>query len=148
MRHAYGEGDILSIDSGSIVTGPGNLTPAEYCTNGEEIIGDLGGCMGTFSQGIQDSDFLLSYDVSGTHPAFGGFDQMVNGGKGSRSVADYMADLDSYHIGAFSSEGNTDDEGIINTFSTKWNYVLDDHEILDIPESICSFSDGKVTYNT
>ncbi|GHE83433.1 TonB-dependent receptor [Thalassotalea profundi] len=147
MRHAYGEGDILSIDSGSIVTGPGNLTPAQYCNNGEEIIGDLGGCMGTFSQGIQDSDFLLTYDASGTHPAFGGFDQMVDGGKGVRSVADYMADLDSYHIGAFSSEGNTDDEGTINTFSTKWNYALEDHAFITSIDFGIRFMEREVDHD-
>ena len=82
------------------------------------------------SQGIESNDFFITYDAAGTHPAFGGFDQMVNGGKGMRSVADYMADLDSYHVGAFSSEGNTDDEGEINTFSTKWNYALEDNPFI------------------
>ncbi|NQZ22801.1 MAG: TonB-dependent receptor [Colwellia sp.] len=126
MRHAYAEGDILSIDQGSLVTGPGWLTPAEYCNNGEEIIGDQGGCNGTYSQGIEDDSFLITHDASGEYPVFGGFDQMVGGGKGQMSIADYMADLDSYHIGAFSSEGNTDDKSEISTFSTKWNYEFDD----------------------
>ena len=132
MRHAYGEGDILSIDQGSLVTGPGWLTPAEYCNNGEEIIGDLGGCNGTYSQGIQDDSFLITHDASGEYPVFGGFDQMVGGGKGEMSVADYMADLDSYHIGAFSSEGNTDDKSEISTFSTKWNYALEEGFITSV----------------
>jgi TonB-dependent receptor len=132
MRHAYGEGDILSIDQGSLVTGPGWLTPAEHCTNGEEIIGDQGGCFGSYSQGIESNDFLITHDASGEHPSFGGFDQMVDGGKGQMSVADYMADLDSYHVGAFSSEGNTDDKGEITTFSTKWNYALDDGFITSV----------------
>ncbi|TLU67399.1 TonB-dependent receptor [Thalassotalea litorea] len=126
MRHAYGEGDILSIDEGTLVTGPGGFLPAQYCNNGEEIVGDNGGCYGQYSQGIQDSEFLIGWDASGEHPHFSGFDQMVDGGKGVRSVGDYMADLDSYHIGAFSSEGNTDDKGKIQTFSTAWNYAFDD----------------------
>ncbi len=130
MRHAYGEGDIMSIDSGAIVTGPGGLNPAQYCTNGEEIIGSEGGCNAQYSTGIQDSDFFLTHDARGEHPTFGGFDTVVNGGKGMMTVADYMADLDSYHIGAFSSEGNTDDEGELTTFSTKWNYALADHEFI------------------
>jgi len=132
MRHAYGEGDILSIDQGTLVTGPGWLTPAEYCNNGEEIIGDQGGCNGTYSQGIEDDSFLITHDASGEYPVFGGFDQMVDGGKGVMSVADYMADLDSYHIGAFSSEGNTDDKSEISTFSTKWNYEFDDGFITSV----------------
>ncbi|GLX79156.1 TonB-dependent receptor [Thalassotalea insulae] len=130
MRHAYGEGDIMSIDSGAIVTGPGGLNPAQYCTHGEEIIGSEGGCNAQYSTGIQDSDFFLTHDARGEHPTFGGFDTVVNGGKGMMTVADYMADVDSYHIGAFSSEGNTDDEGELNTFSTKWNYALADHEFI------------------
>jgi len=132
MRHAYGEGDILSIDQGTLVTGPGWLTPAEYCNNGEEIIGEQGGCFGSYSQGIQDDSFLITHDASGEYPVFGGFDQMVGGGKGEMSVADYMADLDSYHIGAFSSEGNTDDKSEISTFSTKWNYALEEGFITSV----------------
>ncbi|MCC2617302.1 TonB-dependent receptor [Aestuariibacter halophilus] len=126
MRHGYGEGDLLSIDSGSLVTGPGQFTQGANCTNGEDIVGDGGGCFAQFSPGgIADPDFILTYDASGEHPVFGGFDQIVNGGAGPQSVAAYMADINSYHIGAFSSEGNTDDEGEVNTFSTKWNYKLE-----------------------
>jgi len=132
MRHAYGEGDILSIDQGTLVTGPGGFTPAAYCNSGEEIIGDLGGCNGTFSQGIEDDSFMIGHDASGEFPVFSGFNQMVNGGNGMMSVADYMADINSYHIGAFSSEGNTDDEGEISTFSTNWNYAFDDGFITSV----------------
>jgi len=146
MRHAYGEGDILSIDQGSLVTGPGWLTPAEHCNSGEEIIGDLGGCNGRYSQGIEDSSFLISHDASGEFPVFGGFDQMVNGGKGMMSVADYMADLDSYHIGAFSSEGNTDDEGEMTTFSTNWNYAFDDGIITSVDFGL-RMSERKVDHD-
>ncbi|MBU0911908.1 MAG: TonB-dependent receptor [Gammaproteobacteria bacterium] len=123
MRHGYGEGDMLSIDKGTLVTGPGQFTQGSNCTNGEAIVGANGGCFGSFAPGgIEDSNFLLNYDASGKYPVFGGFDQIVNGGAGPRSVADYMADINSYHIGAFSSEGNTDTSGEINTLSTKWNY--------------------------
>ncbi|WP_340678827.1 TonB-dependent receptor [Paraglaciecola sp.] len=130
MRHGYGEGDILSIDRGSNILGPGGLNPAAYCTNGEEIIGDKGGCNAQYSQGIETNDFLITHNSAGEFPVFGGFDTMVNGGKGMMSVASYMADKDSYHIGAFSSEGNTDDEAELNTFSTKWNYAFDDAGII------------------
>ena len=123
MRHGYGEGDMLSIDKGTLVTGPGQFSQGANCKNGEAIVGVNGGCFARFSPGgIEDNKFLLTYDASGKHPVFGGFDQIVNGGAGARSVAAYMADLNSYHIGAFSSEGNTDTNGEINTISTKWNY--------------------------
>ncbi|MBT1063686.1 TonB-dependent receptor [Bowmanella sp. Y26] len=132
MRHGYGEGDIMSIDKGSLVTGPGQFAPAEYCVNGEDIVGSAGGCYAYFSPGgIQDS-FILTVDQSGEHPNFSGFDQMVNGGQGVMSVADYMKSIDSYHIGAFSSEGNTDKEGEIDTYSTKWNYKLENDFITSI----------------
>ncbi|MGO3784696.1 MAG: TonB-dependent receptor domain-containing protein [Pseudoalteromonas prydzensis] len=147
MRHGYGEGDILSIDQGSLVTGPGGLNPAEFCNSGETIIGDQGGCNALYSQGIESNDFFITYDAAGTHPAFGGFDQMVNGGKGMRSVADYMADLDSYHVGAFSSEGNTDDEGEINTFSTKWNYALEDNPFITSVDFGLRYSERKVDHD-
>ncbi|OHU87659.1 MULTISPECIES: TonB-dependent receptor [Pseudoalteromonas] len=127
MRHGYGEGDMLSIDRGTLVTGPGQLTPAEFCGDDDTIVGDQGGCYAAFSPGgIEDDSFLLRYNASGESPVFSGFEQIVNGGQGSMSIADYMGSIDSYHIGAFSSEGNTDDEGEINTFSTKWNYQFDD----------------------
>ncbi|QJR80454.1 TonB-dependent receptor [Alteromonas pelagimontana] len=132
MRHGYGEGDILSIDSGSLVTGPGQFTQGENCTNGENIVGDGGGCYAEFSPGGIQDQFTLSYDASGEYPVFGGFDQMVDGGLGRQSVADYMASLDAYHVGAFSSEGNTDDEGEINTVSTEWNYKFDDGVITSV----------------
>jgi len=146
MRHAYGEGDMLSIDQGTIVTGPGGFLPAEYCGADDEIIGDLGGCYGSFSQGIEDDSFMITHDASGEFPVFGGFDQMVNGGKGMMTVADYMADLDSYHIGAFSSEGNTDDEGEMTTFSTKWNYAFEDGLITSVDFGL-RFSERSVDHD-
>ncbi len=147
MRHAYGEGDIMSIDEGALVLGPGGLNPAQYCTHGEEIIGSEGGCNAQYSTGIQDSDFFLTHDVRGEFPTFGGFDQQVMGGKGMMSVSDYMADLDSYHIGAFSSEGNTDDTGELTTFSTKWNYALDDHAFITSIDFGLRYSQREVDHD-
>ena len=147
MRHAYGEGDILSIDQGTLVTGPGGFNPAEYCTNGEEIIGDSGGCNAQYSQGIEDDAFLITQNVAGSDPVFGGFGQMVNGGKGMMSVADYMADQDSYHVGAFSSEGNTDDDGELTTFSTKWNYALENNDVITSIDFGVRLSERKVDHD-
>jgi iron complex outermembrane receptor protein len=127
MRHGYGEGDMLNIDHTSLVTGPGQFTQAENCGANDTIVGESGGCYGTFAPGgIADAGFLLRYNAQGESPVFSGFDQMVDGGQGVQSVAAYMGNLNSYHVGAFSSEGNTDDEAEINTFSTKWNYEFDD----------------------
>lgn len=133
MRHGYGEGDMLSIDSGSIVTGPGGLIPASQCNTarGDIVVGANGGCFAAYAPGGIESRFRIGYDVSGDHPTFSGFDQMVDGGKGMRTVADYMADVDSYHIGAFSSENNTDRDATLDTFSTRWNYEFEDQPFLN-----------------
>lgn len=131
MRHGYIEGDMMSIDEGTLVTGPGGLVPASYCDGSNHIpgtsMGDDGGCFVQYSPGgMTGTDFRITYDASGEHPVFGGFDQMVNGGQGQRTVADYMASIDSYHVGAISSENNSDDDGSMNTFSTRWNYEFDE----------------------
>jgi iron complex outermembrane receptor protein len=122
---------MMSIDSDSLVTGPGGLVPAKYCTGSNAIpgtsTGENGGCFIQYSPGaMTGTDWRIGYDASGKHPVFSGFDQIVNGGQGAMSVADYMASIDSYHVGAISSENNTDDEGSINTFSTKWKYEFEE----------------------
>lgn len=131
MRHGYVEGDLMSIDQGTLVTGPGGLRPAGDCTGDNAVpgtaVGEDGGCFVQYSPySIEDSDFLIGYDASGEHPVFTGFDQTVSGGLGEMSVADYMADPRAYHVGAMSSENNTNDEGEMNTFSTRWNYEFSD----------------------
>ena len=131
MRHGYIEGDMMSIDSGTLVTGPGGMLPAADCAEYGVISGSLsgedGGCYVQYSPGgMTGTDWKIDYDASGEHPVFSGFDQMVNGGQGMMSVADYMASIDSYHVGAISSENNTDDDGEMNTFSTRWKYEFED----------------------
>ena len=150
MRHAYAEGDMLSIDRGTLVTGPGGLMAADsgYCDNGETVIGELGGCAAEFSPGgIEDNQFRMSYDASGKHPVFGGFDQVVSGGQGNMTVADYMASIDSYHIGAVSSENNTDDKGTMNTFSTRWNYAFEDKPFITSVDFGLRQSERKIDHN-
>lgn len=147
MRHGYGEGDILSIDRGTLVTGPGQFTQSANCTSEDEIVGDNGGCYADFSPGGIEDVFTLSYDASGEHPVFSGFDQIVNGGAGPRSVAAYMADINSYHIGAFSSEGNTDNEGTLDTFSTKWNYAFEEYDYISSIDFGARVSQRKVDHD-
>jgi TonB-dependent receptor len=139
MRHGYGEGDVLdyvasrlnAVDADS--PGRGGFLPAEYCDGGQEIVGDNGGCfvdyqadsINAFNTQTFDPGWMLTYEQTGDDIVFGGFDTIVDGGQGEMSVADYMASKDSYHIGAFSSENNTDTEGSLDTFSTRWNYAFD-----------------------
>lgn len=131
MRHGYIEGDMMSIDQNTLVTGPGGLVPSKYCNGSNAIPGTAtganGGCFVQYSPGgMWGTDWRIGYDASGEHPVFSGFDQMVNGGQGMMTVADYMKSIDSYHVGAISSENNTDDDGTMNTFSTQWSYAFDD----------------------
>jgi TonB-dependent receptor len=157
MRHGYGEGDMLSIDSGedgpagsgrNWVDGPGGLIPASQCntSRGDIVVGANGGCFAAYSPGAIESRFRIGYDTAGAHPTFSGFDQVVKGGKGQRTVAQYMADIDSYHIGAFSSENNTDDAGSIDTFSTRWNYEFSDTPFVSSVDF--GLRDSKRTVNT
>lgn len=148
MRHGYVEGDIMSIDQGTLVTNPGGLMALDsgYCDNGEEVYGNS--CWATFSPGgIEADDFWIGYDASGKHPVFSGFDQVVDGGQGQMTVAEYMASIDSYHVGAMSSENNTDDDGTMNTFSTKWNYSFDETPFITSIDFGVRQSERKVDHN-
>ena len=152
MRHGYVEGDMLSIDQGTLVTGPGGLVPGKYCDGSNAIegayVGEDGGCFIQYAPGgIEDDDFLIKYDASGEHPVFSGFDQVVSGGQGQMTVAEYMASIDSYHVGAMSSENNTDDEGEINTFSTKWSYEFDDTPFITSVDFGVRQSERSVDHN-
>ncbi|WP_163334606.1 hypothetical protein, partial [Klebsiella aerogenes] len=52
-------------------------------------------------------DPLLHLDLRGQNPVLSGFDTPISGGLGAgKSLKDYMANLDSYAVAAFSSEGN------------------------------------------
>lgn len=151
MRHGYVEGDVLSIDQGTLVTGPGGLVPADLCNGDNAIAGEPvgadGGCFAQYAPGgIEDDSFRIGYDASGEHPAFSGFDQTVDGGQGEMTVADYMASVDSYHVGAMSSENNTDDDGEMNTFSTKWNYRFEDTSFVNSVDFGVRQSERKVDH--
>lgn len=147
MRHGYTEGDMLSIDQGSIVTGPGGLMPSEYCGPDDTPVGDNGGCYVSYSPGgIEDSNFNLRYDASGEHPVFSGFDQIVEGGQGQMSVADYMRSQNSYHVGAIASEGNTRDKGELDTLSANWSYEFSDTPFISSVDMGVRKSERKVDH--
>lgn len=127
MRHGYGEGDVLDTVASNLNGGKGGFVPASYCGGGDDIVGDQGGCFVDYqADSISDTDWMMTYQQTGEDITFGGLDRVVNGGQGEMSVYDYMASIDSYHVGAFSSENNTDTEGSLDTFSTRWNYAFDD----------------------
>lgn len=125
-RHGYSEGDLMSINPSS--NNPvelNNFVAKEHCGPGDVSVGDKGGCFAQYGKGITQPIELV-YNMQGEHPVFSGFDKVVPGHQGSMTVADYMASKDSYHIGAFSSEGNTDSTADLDIFSVKGNYKFDD----------------------
>ncbi len=66
-----------------------------------------------------------------------GFSRSVAGGLGEgATIADYMGNLSSYNIGAFSSENNENSEGDINAFSMKGKYLFDSGYVTSIEGGI------------
>ncbi|HEY0892587.1 MAG TPA: TonB-dependent receptor [Cellvibrio sp.] len=125
-RHGYSEGDLLSIhpSSNSYVKIP-TFVAKEHCAPGDLVVGDKGGCFAKYGKGITQP-IELTYNIQGEHPVFSGFDQVVQGDQGAMSIKDYMAKKESYHIGAFSSEGNTDSTADMDIVSVKGNYAFED----------------------
>jgi iron complex outermembrane receptor protein len=125
-RHGYSEGDLLSIhpSSNNRVEIP-TFVASEHCAPGDARIGDNGGCFTKYGKGITDP-FTIFYNVQGEHPVLSGFDQIVQGDQGAMKLSEYMASKESYHIGAFSSEGNTDSTAELDVFSVQGNYEFTD----------------------
>lgn len=121
-RHGYNEGDLTDGTS----TGIDPFYPAEYC-NGATPVGDDGGCyVSPNPLGYTDNP-QLTLDTSGKHSVWGGFNNAVNGGLGAgATIADYMSNLDSYNVGAFSSENNADSAGDFQAFRMDGSYQFDD----------------------
>lgn len=121
-RHGYNEGDLTDGTS----TGIDPFYPAELC-NGATPVGDDGGCyVSPNPLGYTDNPQLV-LDTSGSHQVWSGFDNPLNGGLGAgATIADYMTNLDSYNIGAFSSENNADSEADFRAFRMDGSYQFDD----------------------
>ncbi|WP_210163340.1 TonB-dependent receptor [Niveispirillum irakense] len=69
----------------------------------------------------------LHYDISGGHPVWSGFDRPISGGLGAgKSLTDYMANQDSYAIGAFSSEGNNEAKSDLSVYRADGHYDFEE----------------------
>lgn len=69
----------------------------------------------------------LHLDISGNSHAWSGFDTPIQGGLGAgKSLTDYMANVDSYAIGAFSSEGNQENKAENEIYSFDGGYDFDE----------------------
>ena len=149
-RHGYNEGDLTD----GTTTGVNPLTwewndeltnlppgfyPAEFCEPGAVAIGANGGCFQSPNPRGYSENPQISYDTSGKHATWGGFDRPLAGALGAgATIADYMSNLDSYNVGAFSSENNENADGSIRAFSLKGNYKIEDSFITSVDVGVRS----------
>ena len=69
----------------------------------------------------------LHLDLAGNMHTWSGFDTPIQGGLGDgATLRDYMANVGSYAIGAFSSEGNQENQAENEIFSLDGEYLFDD----------------------
>lgn len=71
----------------------------------------------------------LTYNIAGDHPVWSGFDTPIAGGltdgSGQKTLRQYMANKDSYAIGAYDG-GGTKATADLNVFSAKGKYTFDE----------------------
>lgn len=99
--------------------------PASRRTNA--VTGAQGGCyIDPNPQGYGQNP-QLHYDISGDHPVWSGFDTPISGGLGAgKTMKDYMANLGSYAVGAFSSEGNNEADSTLQVARYDGHYRYDE----------------------
>ncbi|NVK24575.1 MAG: TonB-dependent receptor [Gammaproteobacteria bacterium] len=72
----------------------------------------------------------LHLDLSGSDHRWTGFDRQIQGGLGDgKTLADYMANVGSYAIGAFSSENNQENKAENTIASLDAEYLFDDYPL-------------------
>lgn len=99
--------------------------PASRYTNG--IVGSQGGRYVDPNPLGYGENPRLHYDISGGHPVWSGFDRPISGGLGAgKSLTDYMANKDSYAIGAFSSEGNNEAQSDLQVYRIDTHYDFEE----------------------
>jgi TonB-dependent receptor len=111
----------------------GTFYPKEICDTfdasrrSNSITGNQGGCyINPNPQGYGENP-QLHYDISGESPVWSGFDTPISGGLGAgKTMKDYMANLGSYAVGAFSSEGNNEAESTLQVARFDAHYTFDE----------------------
>jgi len=105
---------------------PANIC-AQYDPSRVNVVGDLGGCFIDANPQGYGEDPQLAVDFRGGITAWSGFDTPIAGGLGAgATLADYMANVGSYAIGAFSSEGNQENTADNNIFSLDGAYFFEE----------------------
>ncbi|KQW82407.1 TonB-dependent receptor [Brevundimonas sp. Root1279] len=98
--------------------------PASQFSNG--VIGSQGGRYISPNPQGYGADPQLHIDIGGGSLAWSGFDNLLPGGLGGmRPLTDYMSNLDSYTVGAYSSEGNQRNESDLTVFRADGSYEFD-----------------------
>ncbi|WP_269716974.1 TonB-dependent receptor [Caulobacter sp. NIBR2454] len=156
VRAIYADGDRLSMngqaqgDLSNWRAGPGRFTlfrdandltrgtfyPAAIAakfptrlTNG--VVGSAGGRFVDPNPLGYGQNPQLHYNISGNSPVWSGFDRPISGGLGAgKTLTDYMANKDSYAIGAFSSEGNNEINSELSVFRADGHYRFEDEPFL------------------
>lgn len=103
--------------------------PASQYSNG--VIGSNGGrYINPNPLGIGE-DPQLHLNVGGSHPAMSGWDRPISGGLGpGKTLNDYMANLGSYAVAAFSSEGNQENSSDLGVFRADGTYEFEGDGLL------------------
>ncbi len=106
---------------------PANIAQQYDQSRLSEIVGDNGGRFITPNPLGYSENPQLHYDTSGANPMWTGFDQVIAGNLGpNATLADYMKNLDSYAVGAYSSEDNSEESANMSVFSIDGSYEFDD----------------------
>lgn len=131
-RHGYNEGDMTNGTSTGInpfyrgVSQDGVL-PSGVCDpgQGDIIVGSEGGCFKSANPLGYGENPQITFNTTGAHPQWSGFDQAISGGLGANAtIADYMGNLAGYNIGAFSSENNANSRGSFDVMRLDGQYQL------------------------
>jgi TonB-dependent receptor len=111
----------------------GPFYPAAICSQypaaqrSNAVVGSAGGCYLNPNPAGYGANPQLHYDISGNKAVWSGFSNPLVGGLGpGKTLKDYMANKDSYAIGAFSSEGNNEIDSDMNVFRADGHYKFDD----------------------
>lgn len=97
------------------------LYPASQYSNG--VVGSNGGrYINPNPLGIGE-DPLVHLNIGGSNTVWSQFDQPISGGLGAgHTLTDYMSNLDSYAVAAFSSEGNQRNESSLDVARVDGSY--------------------------
>jgi TonB-dependent receptor len=102
--------------------------PTRYTNN---VVGSAGGRFVDPNPLGYGENPQLHYNIAGDKAIWSGFDRPISGGLGAgKTLKDYMANKDSYAIGAFSSEGNNEIQSEMSVFRADGHYKFQDDPFL------------------